>query len=1199
MQGFKSFPDRTVIDFHEGITAIVGPNGSGKSNITDAILWVLGEQSAKTLRGSRMEDVIFSGTETRRQLGFAEVTIVFDNSDHNIPIEYETVEVTRRYYRSGDSEYLINQVECRLKDIRALFVDTGIGRDGYSIIGQGKIDQILSDNSEDRRKVFDEAAGIVKYKLRKRDTERKLERTENNLLRLQDILQELEHRIKPLKTQVDKLKKYNSLSSEMENIDIALLIHDISRNEKELSSQEEAIKDLSSDLEDARRIAQELKNKYHQFDQNLSEIDEKIEELRLQHSSKNADLAELGEKKAIVNERQRSLSIQIERDKSQLEELHIAIKYLDSDLEQKDSKIIELNKTVVSLKKRFNSESEKLEAHTEHIHFLNSEINNFRQVREEERNQIFQLQNKKSNLEQEIKFVGQQCRELNQELEELKEEIVLESDVIDKQSKVFLEEQGKFEEISSDLQKARHSVESKRNDLTALDEIKQKLTNKINNLEYRLQTLYELEASREGYHQAVKAIMEKADNDLNFAKGIHGPLAEFITVDQEYEKAIEVSLGGALHNVITQSKEDASNLIEWLRKTQSGRETFLPLDVIKGKLAPDSDLIIAKDIPGFIGLASEHVEFDSLYQGIIDQLLGRVLMAKNIDAALDISARLKRKYRIVTLAGDIVQVGGSMTGGHGKKASPGLLARKRDINQYQADLKDLTNQLENNDKDIEKENHELLLLGQIQQDLEEQFLTKEKNLYSLETIVSQKNRDLKQKEIEVDEKTKNLQKFKERIDQVKDSLSLKNKDLVKILADLDKGQANLVLLEKKIAESEKIRKELQDKVLEANVLLQTKEQALKNLSNVTVQTKQDFTQQQNKQAQLKKDLVTAENELETLLKNKLSYSNEYDILEKSIVSLSEAIKEKQIKRSEVEKQQGQLFSEVEKQADQVSNLQLHLERSKQKAERLTHSISTAKNRIWETYELTYIELDPQEYPLKNITDSRDRLRELKLDVKNLGSINPNAIEEYNEISERYDFMVLQLEDIQKAKTSLTEVIVELEKAMSEQFLASFAVINKNFKDVFSALFIGGEAELVLESDDLLTSGIQIKAQPPGKRLQNMNLLSGGERSLTAIALLLAIFRLRPAPFCVLDEVESALDESNIIRFTDYLESYTDQTQFVLVTHRKGTMESADRLYGITMKERGVSKVLSLALTDADTIDQEGNLTVEVTNLRNQ
>ncbi|MDI9490850.1 MAG: chromosome segregation protein SMC [Bacillota bacterium] len=1186
MQGFKSFPDQTVIEFHQGITAIVGPNGSGKSNITDAIRWVLGEQSAKTLRGSRMEDVIFSGTETRRQLGFAEVTITFDNKDHHIPLDYETVEVTRRYYRSGDSEYLINKVQCRLKDIRELFLDTGIGRDGYSIIGQGRIDQILSDNSEDRRKVFDEAAGIVKYKMRKREAERKLERTEQNLLRIDDIVRELEQRLDPLAEQAEKAKIYQQLSHEMRSTDIGLSLYDIKRNQSELEKSQQASNDLSLDLNSARELSRKLKTDYQESEKKISLIDQEIETQRLSESSKNADLAEIREKRAIAKERQRSLDLQIDSAKEQQTELKIEERLLDGDLEQKQSRRKSLETEVEQLTKEFTAETEILDKRNHQLIELSSKIVDLNAELQNKRDELFTLQKSTTSFSQEVSFVAEQISLIKNELEQLEVEHKQVYAKYTEQQILHEREKSEFEATSSDLAEARKVVDQIRTELDQLDRKKQSLANEYHNSRYRLNTLQELEASREGFHQAVKSLMRQIELDKDFGQGIHGPLAELIRVPLQYEKAIEIALGAALHNIVTTTKADASRMIEWLKQTKSGRETFLPLDTIRSRYISESDFKQLESLHGFLGIASGVVDFSEEYKDIIGHLLGRVIIADDLEHALQISSALQRKYRIVTLAGDIVQIGGSMTGGENKKQSAGLLRRNREISEYQEKIEILKQNIQDLNQAIENQTQSLLKKGQIQTDLENQYVNQEKHIFQIETSTKQTKHDLEQLTEEIKVKSENLINYQTRTEVVEQKRLQAEENLVRTEQKKHDCEASLKLLQQEQVSENKIIKDLQEQVMQLNISLETKRESLANFSELTEQAEQDFVAQRARQEAVAEQIVNAQNELKKLAEQKAEYEEAYRMLEQELAQLALDIQNKQQERIAIEKRQHSLFTEVELQAEQVSKLQIQLERSGQRTERLEQSIVSSKNHIWENYDITYIELDPEQYPITNLTKSREILKEIKQKIRDLGPVNPNAIEEYDQVFERHDFMLTQKEDIELSKEKLIEVIDELETAMSEQFIENFAQINQNFKEVFSALFVGGEAELDLETDDPLTAGIIIKAQPPGKRLQNMSLLSGGERSLTAIALLLAIFRLRPAPFCVLDEVESALDETNIIRFTEYLRKYTDESQFVLVTHRKGTMEASERLYGITMKERGVSKVLSLGLTDHDTVDDD-------------
>lgn len=1181
MQGFKSFPDPTRIEFHQGITAIVGPNGSGKSNVTDAIRWVLGEQSARTLRGSRMEDVIFSGTETRRQLGYAEVSITFDNRDQALPLDFAEVEITRRYYRSGDSQYLINKTECRLRDIHQLFLDTGIGRDGYSIIGQGQIEQILSDNSEDRRKVFDEAAGIVKYKLRKRETVKKLERTESNLVRVQDILNELEQRVAPLAKQAEKLRAYNKLQEELQQVDLSLLLYDINRNQAEFNKVQEAKRDLDQDLAEARSTANNLKENYHRYDRSLAEIDASLEEGRLKETETRADLAQVIEEKAVNQERQRATAAQLKAEETRLAGEKLLRENTSRDLAQREADQDKLGEELASIELNYAEADRKLAATRSEIAGLKSQAEASRASFTEGRDKLFQLEADKQKISQDLTYLAEQMAHLSTDKADLEAALTEAEKQEDQAGQDLAQKQADFKQVGQALEEARAALEAKRRDLAELDDRILGVTGQINNCQYQLATLERLEANREGFHQAVRAVMQKVDKDADFGQGVHGPLAELIKVDSKREKAIEIALGPALHNIVTETREDASRLINWLKKTRSGRETFLPLDNISARLMPSQDLAKVKRLPGLVGLAADQVSCDPAYQAVVDQLLGRIILAEDLPAALKISEGLNRRYRVVSLDGDVVQPGGSMTGGENKTSGPRLLQRKREIENSRLELKRLQGQAQDLGSQKEAAEEDFVTCAEEQKRLESEHLSDERTLYQLEQNLAQARLSLSKLRQEIEAKGDQAAALRsrrtvleEKLLAVSDQLESGQEDLAK-LGDFSGDLASkLEAAENKFAGQ-------QDSLLELKVEIKTKQQVLAGLKEQFEQAARAKSEREKAIQALEDGIKAKEAELQELAVKASQYEESQASLSEKLAGLAQTLKDQQAARAAVEQDQHQLFAETEDQIRLVSDLQIRAERSQQRIEKLEQSIAESKNAIWENYQLTYVSLKQEDYPLENIKSSRDRLKTLKEEIKNLGMINPNALSEYEEVSDRFNFMTLQKEDIEKSRANLSQVIRELEEAMSKQFEENFSRINRNFKDVFSALFIGGEAELVLEGSDALNAGIQIKAQPPGKRLQGLNLLSGGERALTAIALLLAIFRLRPAPFCIMDEVESALDEANIIRFTDYLSAYTAQSQFVLVTHRKGTMEAADCLYGITMKERGVSKVLSLELTDAD------------------
>ena len=1177
LQGFKSFPEATLIEFHEGITAIVGPNGSGKSNVSDAIRWVLGEQSSRSLRASKMAEVIFSGTETRRQMGFAEVSILFDNSDHALPIEYDTVELTRRYYRTGESEYLINKTQCRLKDITELLADTGIGRDGYSIIGQGKVDEILSDKAEDRRRIFDEAAGIVKYRMRKQETERKLERTEQNLLRARDILSEVEQRLKPLERQAEKTKRYNALTRHMLHLDVALTLKEVEDNLVKQNEIQEQRETIAQDLAQARANKTTNTEKFQTIARDLEQQNQVIEKTRSEYNA-GLEQAQEVERKLVGAQEQLTLLAQEEDNlnqeyskiERQIKDLHFDLQErekrkenLVGDLENFQQKISEVEAELAVIEEKFSAFRperdlllKKLDQLKEEKYALGNEIAEtatFLSMQSEQRNKI-SAQLKSQNSEQ--NRAGFRLEEIDEKIETSQQEL---------------------KRLQSQLQELEQEVAEFEEKLSADQAELQQVKGNISNLEYRRNTLQRLAEERAGFGHTIKSLLDHLKSGEVSSAGVDGVLADLISVEGKYAHAIEVALGNHLHNIVTETRQDAVRLIDYLKEERLGRATFLPLDVMESDKIPVSEL--ARYGRFMACLAADAVEVEDKYRDLIDGLLGRILIADDLKSALKLSELCRRRYRVVTLQGEVVHSGGSMTGGRDRHQRGGVLQRAAELQEVEDKLQDA-----------------LVLPPQIEARITEanqQISELKTQIQDVKNQLEQNKTDLLQAELDRQNEESGIAKLEQRSEQLKAELEQLEESVVSKqegYADKQKRVAEidelLPKIEKDISDSsgteEKLnreRDEVKDYLTDLLVSQHSIAESMRSHEELKEQLDKIIENNNQRLAAIKERVRTIDIE-RTQYRDLIAEQDEQRTLEQAQLEyLRERVQAAEFLKEQLQAEQQELFKQAEQINETVNNLQLSAERLDGRLQRLIEMSDNSKNRLWENYELSFPEAQQMDIEIEDYREAADKLKQYRQEIKDLGNINHAAIEEYQEYRERHEFLLSQCEDINKAKADLLVVINDLEQVMSQQFTERFSQIASNFKQVFHDLFMGGEAELLTDGDDILTCGIDIKVQPPGKRLQSMSLLSGGERSLTAIALLFAIFKLRPAPFCVLDEVESALDDTNVVRFTEYISNYTNDSQFVLITHRKGTMEAAQRLYGVTMKERGVSKLLSLHLSD--------------------
>ena len=1172
MQGFKSFADKTILEFKPGITTVIGPNGSGKSNISDAIRWVLGEQSMKSLRGAKSEDIIFAGTQARKSLGFAEVSIVIDNNDNKLPIEYSEVTVTRKIYRSGETGYFINKVPCRLKDILELFMDTGIGKDGYSIIGQGKIDEILSNKSEDRRHIFEEAAGIVKYRTRKQESEKKLEQTKLNLLRINDILAEIEANIEPLKLQSDKAKQFLDLREELKSIEVGLFIYNINTYKEKLEQlvKDEDIIASQKEAEDSKMEAlQASKEELRQVVDDITAQIENMQNIGFESSNK---IEKINSEIGISNERIQNNSANKQRLEAEILEVKNRIEELKEEQKQK----LEKKTNLTSNKEKF--EKELAEKETE-LAELSKKLS-AKELEIEGKKQIVQDNiDKKYELAAEINTQDVNYENLEKRKKQLKNEIdsvisELDSTRYGKNeiSKGFYDIESKRNIAVENLEKSVQAKEQNMQKLKQYEEEISKLTYTQRMKQARHQFLIETEKEKEGYNKTVKSLLVACDKDSSLNKGIHGVLANLISVEKEYETAIEMCLGQALQNVVTSTEQDAKKMIEYLRSNSLGRASFLPIASVQGKKL---DKLTKMD--GVIGIASDLVKCKKEYEQIILSLLGRTVVVEDMDTAIALAKKDKYSFRIVTLKGDIISSSGSISGGSVQTKTVNILGRSREIEDLEKELKKLEKQIA--DKTAEKEEYASSIGDSIEQTaklekelqeieivyatekqkmvaVEENITRLENRLAKLKEEVTQtekqkeENRLLKeQKEAEIQELTQQI----EELNKVIEEFALNNKDNQKYIDDLNFDITNLKISVTSFDESESSIEEMVERISQD---IKNNEQSIENknqnilaITEENTKLEQTITEYNNQIEQIKQEVTNSGTKVEELKQERIAKNEKLVNTENEIQSQ---------------------FSTLESLKEQIIKLDV-------KKTKLEQDLQQVVESLWNEYELTPNSTEEYQKP-NNVATAQKQVNSLRNKIKDLGSINIDSIEEYKKTKERYDFMSEQRLDLENTASKLRKIIGDMTTTMQNQFKEKFELINKNFNEVFTELFNGGKAELILENEEnILECGIDIRVQPPGKKLQNMMLLSGGEKAFTAIALLFAILKINPAPFCILDEIEAALDDVNVYRFAEYLKKFCKQTQFLVITHRKGTMEAGDSVYGVTMEENGISKLLSIKL----------------------
>lgn len=1174
IQGFKTFPDKTKLSFEQGITSVVGPNGSGKSNISDAIRWVLGEQSPKSLRCSKMEDVVFNGTDKRKRLGYAEVTLNIDNKDRVLDFNGDEIAVTRRYYRSGESEYLINKAAVRLKDINELFMDTGLGRDGYSMIGQGKIDSIVSSKGEDRREIFEEAAGISRYRYRKIDAERKLKNTEDNLLRLRDIVTELEERVEPLHKQSDKAKQFLEYSDEKRGLEIALWLLTLDNSQNELKTQDEKISIARSQYEEAERSLQNIQDETEEIYKKNGELAAQIEEIRSEITeienkvAENRSLVSVAENDILHNNEN------IERINNEILQADRSAEDLEKSIAEKKIEIAQLDADIVSKQKKYSEVSEQLNV-------INMDSSKSSDVLQELTAELSVLTSKSADARVVDMTSESTIAELNTRIEALNAANEGNSSQISDMTAML----AKYEE---DINSLEENINSQTNSLDGIqlklasrgkkrDELKQesdKLSLDVKEHLRKISFLENLERNLEGFSKSVKSVVNASSNGK--LKGICGPVSRVISVPSEYGIAIETALGAAMQNIVTDTDVDAKQAIRYLKSIDGGRATFLPLNTIKARDFKESGL---ESCYGFVGIAAELCSCIPKYKGILYSLLGRIVIVDDLNCATAIAKKYSYRFKIVTLDGQVVNAGGSLTGGSLNR-NTGLLSRASEIEELkkQTDkLQQMAKNAEENKLRISQEcaSFEAELLG-IRADISS-------NQQELARLLAEKRaceNELNNSRLMLENSVREIEDCHKRISSLSDSRSQAREQLAELNVRIAQAEEKVNAVTGNRAELTEKREELSMLLQNIRLEIVSSQKDVDVLNSEIVFAQNSGSDNDERKAELKAQIEIINSRINASISKIKKYNSDIEELTAKQSELNSDINKIVQQRSEYEKRTVEIRSFERDKTHERETSGQELARLEERKINIQKQYDEIISKLWEEYELTKREAEKIAIDIEDSSKAQHRLNELKKKIKSLGNVNVSAIEEYKEVSERYEFMSTQVNDVEKSKREIEKLINDLTKQMKEVFVESFDQINKNFTYTFKELFGGGTASLSLaDPENILTSGIDILVHPPGKIVVHLDALSGGEKALVAIALYFAIMKVRPAPFCVMDEIEAALDDVNVYRFASYMRRLTDKTQFILITHRRGTMEEADVLYGVTMQDEGISKLLELRSTE--------------------
>lgn len=1180
LQGFKSFADKTILEFKPGITAVIGPNGSGKSNISDSIRWVLGEQSMKSLRGAKSEDIIFAGTQNRKSLGFAEASIVIDNTDGELPVEYAEVIVTRKIYRSGETGYFINKTPCRLKDILELFMDTGIGKDGYSIIGQGKIDEILSNKSEDRRHIFEEAAGIVKYRARKSESEKKLEQTKLNLLRINDILSEIETGLDPLRIQSEKAKRFLELHESLKDIEVGLFIHNIETYKEKLEQVVEDLKILENQKSDEEEKLNNIQNKKGTLKKQIDELIEEIEKCQNIGFESTNQIEKINSEIGISNEKILHNKENNERLLSEIEDSKQKIKDLQEEKDTKKQK----KDSLFSNKEKFEKELEEKEAElsklTKGLSTKELEIEAKKQVIEKNTDLKYEKNIEISSLDANFENIEKRQKSIKTEIQETVSELDRTRTQKQDMSKEFQKIESEKNSATKELEENSNRKEKIENKIKEFNEQIDKMSYELRMKDSRQKFLIETEKEKEGYAKAVKLLLTDCDKNADLNKGVHGIIANLISVDKKYETAIEMTLGGMLQNIVTDNEEVAKKLVNHLRANNMGRASFLPITSIKGSKI---DKIKGK-FPGVIGVAADLVKFDKKYTQIVYNLLGRTVIVDNMDTGIALAKENKYGFRIVTIQGDIINASGAITGGSVAQKTVNILGRGREIENLAKEIEVLQNKISETKRSKQDYEESISEFVEDSKELDEKI----QQINIVYATEKQKMLSVEEQILRLENTLSKLRNENEKIENQKADIKNQKQNIQNSVEDLEKEINELSIVIKEFAEAnsenQKYIDDLNFDITNLKISVSSFDESGSSIDEIIERIDKDI-ENYNNAITVKNDQIEDLKREDIELKEKIeSLKNQIIEIKNSVSTSTEKIEQLKLDRVNKNEELNKIEKDITDQFNLLEDLKGNFVKIDVKKTKLEQDIDLVVNNLWEEYELTPNNATDHK-KVENVQTTQKEVNDIRSEIKDLGSINVDSIEEYKKTKERYDFMCEQRLDLENTISKLRKMISEITDTMKKQFVEKFKLINKNFNEVFVELFGGGKAELILEDEDnVLECGIDIKAQPTGKKLQNMMLLSGGEKAFTAIALLFAILKINPAPFCILDEIEAALDDVNVYRYAEYLKKFCSDTQFLVITHRKGTMEAADTVYGVTMEENGISKLLSMKLAQSKVAD---------------
>lgn len=1176
--GFKSFAERLEVAFAPGITAIVGPNGSGKSNVGDAVRWVLGEQSAKLLRGTQMADVIFGGTEKRKPLSYCEVNLIFDNEDKGLPIEYSEVVISRRLYRSGESEYSINKTNCRLKDVVELFQDTGIGKEGYSIIGQGKIDNILSTRSDERRAVFEEAAGIVKYKTRKNEAERKLEHTCSNLVRICDIISELEDRIEPLSQQADVAREYLSLRESLRDLEVNLYLCQSDMAAEKKAAQAETLKGIDEETNEKTAYLARLEQEQLQKEDRIGQLENSLTGLRGNILELTGRLEKGAGDQKVFEEKQTNLEAEQKRLGDELQANDDLRAMMDATAkgdvaaaEQKEKEIRDRSSLVEAMEGELSALDAALAKEGEELEQVKNQMVSTLNRLSDVKANLGRYETMRSNIEARGQLIQKQRETLASQQTNILEAVQAQKEAaqdFENQLEGLRQEEDALVKARQELQEGYAKQQS----------AMQETQSKLQNAKSRLHMLEEMRRDYEGYSHSVKRLLSQCDREPSLQKSVCGVVAQLVNVPRQYEKAVEAALGAAMQNIVTPTEEDAKILIEFLRSSNAGRATFLPISAIRGRtLSPQERNTLS--VPGCVGIASELAQYDTKYKEIFENLLGRTVICQTMDAAIALARNNRHAFRVVTLEGDIINAGGSMTGGSVQSKLTSLLGREREIDETRTSITAFAKKQEEESATLQKMRLERTAL-------EEQVKELGESRHRVEIFLAREN-----------EKLTALQADLNRYKEAQEQLSLEEEQLGDTAAEIER---NINEINQMQGSMEQSNTSAQSDITQRQSTYQQRRMERERMSLQLTEYKvylaglikeldsihQNKERLEKQQSQLAEADERAKNRIALLEEQKAELIKQKTSDEQALQMLKETLQELHTQEKEQTQQRDTLSQGLREDQKKCRELEQELfsgQERRHKVEmaitKVDSDIALLEQRIWDEYELTYasaLEFRREDF---RMTGSQTEINKLRRSIADLGPVNVKAIDEFVETKERFDLLTGQRDDLQKAEADLRNIIEELAKKMEKQFREQFAVINKYFGQTFAELFGGGIAELRLEEgQSALDAGIEIVAQPPGKNLQVLSLLSGGEKALTAIAILFAMLKLKPTPFCILDEIEAALDEANVYNFATYLRNFSKRTQFVVITHRKPTMEEADSLYGVAMEEKGVSRMVSVRLS---------------------